>query len=179
MKYYTGIGSRETPADVLALMELVAAKLSRQGLTLRSGHAAGADRAFECGANGDAVIYQPWPGFGEKRYGADPGMPVLGTPVVDRSQWLRNFEALAEMGVTGRGVPESVCLLHGRNVAQVVGHDAEVTPSKFVIGWAKINADGSVSGGTRVAFRYASHIGVPVFNLADAGTRSRLEAFVA
>src|SRR5690606_12262312 len=68
MKYYTGIGSRETPKDILCLMVEVARKLSHLGWILRSGGAEGADTAFEIGAldKGAIVlpeIYIPWVGF--------------------------------------------------------------------------------------------------------------------
>ena len=47
MKYYTGIGSRETPKDIMQLMSKLAYKLASEGYILRSGAAQGADTAFE------------------------------------------------------------------------------------------------------------------------------------
>ena len=49
-KFYTGIGSRQTPKDILNLIEDVAFKLASKGYILRSGAAKGADTAFEDGA---------------------------------------------------------------------------------------------------------------------------------
>src|SRR4051794_35199053 len=49
-KIYTGIGSRQTPAEVLALMTRIAQALDAEGYILRSGEAAGADTAFAQGA---------------------------------------------------------------------------------------------------------------------------------
>ena len=49
MKWYTGVGSRETPSDILEVMESVGYALASQGWTLRSGGAVGADQAFERG----------------------------------------------------------------------------------------------------------------------------------
>ena len=49
-KYYAGVGSRQTPRDIIILMEAIASKLSQAGWSCRSGGAAGADRAFERGA---------------------------------------------------------------------------------------------------------------------------------
>lgn len=46
MKYYTGIGSRQTPKDILKLMEDIAFKLAQKGYILRSGAAGGADTAW-------------------------------------------------------------------------------------------------------------------------------------
>lgn len=52
-KIYTGIGSRETPPDILELMTKIARFMFKQGFTLRSGGADGADSAFEAGAEND------------------------------------------------------------------------------------------------------------------------------
>jgi hypothetical protein len=47
---YAGIGARKTPEEVLQVMERAGRILGSRGYTLRSGHAAGADMAFERGA---------------------------------------------------------------------------------------------------------------------------------
>jgi predicted Rossmann fold nucleotide-binding protein DprA/Smf involved in DNA uptake len=59
--FYAGIGARETPDDVLHLMYLLGRKLATDGYVLRSGHADGADLAFEKGCdsvNGRKEIFQ-------------------------------------------------------------------------------------------------------------------------
>lgn len=78
VKYYTGIGSRSTPPDVLALMTRIARLLRAENFTLRSGRAAGADQASEEGAGDKGVIYLPWSGFRKKPYKADPGYAGAG-----------------------------------------------------------------------------------------------------
>ena len=50
MLYYAGIGSRETPDHVLETMASAAQYLGKEGFTLRSGGAKGADTAFDQGA---------------------------------------------------------------------------------------------------------------------------------
>lgn len=62
MKYYTGIGSRSTPKDILNIMVKLSAKLNKEGYILRSGGADGADLAFEQ-ASTNKEIYLPWKGF--------------------------------------------------------------------------------------------------------------------
>lgn len=47
---YAGVGSRETPPQVLAVMRSAARVLASRGWILRSGGALGADSAFEAGA---------------------------------------------------------------------------------------------------------------------------------
>ena len=76
MAAYTGIGSRETPPEVISIMEDAGFRLARMGLKLRSGKAGGADAAFQRGAqefhdksmqcqqpSSIAEIYIPWKGF--------------------------------------------------------------------------------------------------------------------
>ena len=56
-KYYCGIGSRQTPGEILEIMLLVSIKLRSQKWILRSGGADGADKAFETGAGFLKDIY--------------------------------------------------------------------------------------------------------------------------
>ncbi len=47
---YAGIGSRQTPSEMLSLMESLAGRLAADGWVLRSGASPGADQAFFRGA---------------------------------------------------------------------------------------------------------------------------------
>lgn len=49
--YYAGVGSRETPQDILNTMYKIGKYLASKGYTLRSGGAIGADTAFENGCD--------------------------------------------------------------------------------------------------------------------------------
>lgn len=51
MPYFAGIGSRQTPQEILSLMRKTGASLTEKGLILRSGGATGADSAFEAGCD--------------------------------------------------------------------------------------------------------------------------------
>lgn len=177
MKYYAGVGSRETPADVLVVMTAIARKLAGGGWTLRSGHAQGADRAFEVGADGKAVIYLPWHNFGIVRYKEDPGMKLMGTSILRRDEWLRNYQYLLELGVHPGAGRESVKLLHGRNWCQVLGHDDE-PPCRMVVCWCPEIA-GEPQGGTATAVKLARREGIEVRNLWHADVREKAEAWLA
>lgn len=188
MKFYTGIGSRSTPDDVLALMERAAAWLAAQGWTLRSGHAAGADRAFECGAGTESVIYLPWASFGQKPYGEDPGMSVLGHAIaLPEVTLLANYAELQRLGIRSPGSPSrTVRLLHGRNYCQVLGHretgdevgNADNKASSFVVCWCPLVGD-VPQGGTASAILLARRQGIPVVNLSIPADRARIEAKIA
>lgn len=179
-KYYTGVGSRQTPPDVLALMERAARWLLWRDWTLRSGHAAGADRSFERGANGEADVYLPWPGFGQSPYEDDLGAPVIGRAVTPTLFALEtNYRRLVELGIRRDGMANNaVVKLHGRNVCQVLGHEDDSPPARFVLCWCK-EPDGKPQGGTATAVLLARQQGIEVINLWHAEQRARLEAKIA
>lgn len=157
---YAGVGSRETPPDVLREMSLLAAALERRGFTLRSGHAPGADQAFESGV-GDprcAEIYLPWRGFEGStsfHYPRDLQMELKAEAIAQKHHpaWDR----------CSRGARA----LHSRNVKQVLGESLD-RPARFCLAWT---SDGQASGGTGQAIRIARTYGVPVLNLYGAPMR--------
>lgn len=60
---YAGIGSRRTPAPILHIFTGLASRLAQRGYVLRSGHAPGADQAFERDPQNLAEVYLPWATF--------------------------------------------------------------------------------------------------------------------
>ncbi|TXG85497.1 MAG: hypothetical protein E6R13_02035, partial [Spirochaetes bacterium] len=62
MKYYAGIGSRQTPKELIPTIDKIVLKLNELGYTLRSGAADGADTFFE---NKSVLkeIFLPWKGY--------------------------------------------------------------------------------------------------------------------
>lgn len=164
MKVYTGIGSRQTPANVLSYMTAVAEHLKSLGYWLRSGHAQGADWAFEQGATDRSIIYLPWPRFGQDRYQDDPGRKVLGVPVCDQPKWVANYETLINLGIRKKTETRYLMTLHGSNVAQVLGHLPNSLGSEFVVCWCPVTSHGP-EGGTRTAILLANHHNIPVYNL--------------
>ena len=162
MKYYTGVGSRQTPKGILDLMHAIAVKLAKQGVALRSGHAIGADLAFEygCGKGGGRkeiyLAYQATPEAME--------MAAQFHPAWDRLQ-------------------PYVQRLHGRNAFQVLGLDLK-TPSTCVICWTP---DGCIShetrsiktGGTGTAISIASQHQIPIYNLAVGKHRKIWELWLS
>jgi hypothetical protein len=167
---YVGIGSRETPPDVLALMQALAGKLAREGWLLRTGLSPGADQAFYRGAllsGADIELYLPWPGFQ-----ADARPDVEGAAVRELSG---ASAAACELGRRfhpdweGLALPERQLL--ARDAHEVLGADLE-TPAELVVCWT---ADGSLDGqdlyedGTGQALRIAHRHGIPVLNLARPG----------
>lgn len=153
MRYYTGIGSRETPAEILDLMTAIARRYAEQGWCLRSGGAEGADTAFEQGA-GAQQIFLPWNGFNGRDgdaagyyHGATPEAYTMARE--HHPAWSRCSPAARK--------------LHARNSHQIFGPLMN-EPSELVICWTR---DAMGGGGTGQALRIARAHGIPVFDLAD------------
>jgi len=159
MKFYTGIGSRQTPPSILELMSKVAEKLDATH-TLRSGGADGADSAFENHTD-NKVIYLPWKSFNDN----DSKYNTVGPMAFDiAKQFHPAWERLSQGGQK----------LMARNVYQVLGHKLD-SPSSFVICWTP---NGELKGGTALAIKLAMHYKIPVFNLANKDARDRLTKFI-
>lgn len=163
MKYYAGIGSRQTPEPVLLLMEHIALKLYLKGYTCRTGGAAGADTAFEVGAAPNVEVYLPWAGFNRRTTGvvidsdAHRGIAKLHHP---------NWSALS---------PAAQKLMT-RNSAQIFGEKIGSPVSEFVICWTPYGKGG---GGTGQAIRVARSYGVPVYDLALKEARDKVKEIIA
>lgn len=184
---YTGIGSRDTPKDVLWTMRQIGYGMARRGFTLRSGKADGADRAFEQGflsfkeaaleghehdILARAELYQPWSAFGECPTKWDMPINHIKYSIVAMARnWVKeihpNPSALSSVALN----------LHTRNLFQVLGRDL-LTPTDFVIYWAKTDKQGLPLGGTRTAVMVAKDKGIPTINMADDDWNPRFKELV-
>ena len=150
LKYYTGVGSRETPPDIIEKIKKIAKFMGEQGYILRSGGADGADAAFEIGCGSHPKeIYLPWKGFNGSN---SANYMVYGDALLLASKihpaWFNLTDAAQK--------------LHGRNCYQVLGEDLK-HPSSVLICWTH---NGEETGGTRTAIVLAKQKGIPVINLA-------------
>ena len=163
---YCGIGSRNTPDEVLIQMHEVAFQLAKNGWTLRSGHADGADMAFELGAKagkGNMEIYIPWRGFN----GASDQC-IWTKPTEEDEQIAAKFHPAWDK------LSSAAKLLMVRNTYQLFGNDYQ-TRSEFVICWTP---NGNGQGGTGQAIRMANHYGIPVFDLGKRGSDQRFVNYI-
>jgi O-acetyl-ADP-ribose deacetylase (regulator of RNase III) len=147
---FAGVGSRETPEPVLALMREVGALLSDEGWILRTGEAVGADSAFRAGvemtgSQGEIFTIKKRPDI--------PGSVFDLRPV--HLRMLNSVHPKPEaLSVSGRK-------LMARNGSQVFGTDFR-EPSDLVICWT---VGGKGGGGTGQAIRLARTVGIPVLDL--------------
>lgn len=155
--YYAGIGSRETPKDVLNMMCEIGLQLAQEGWVLRSGGAHGADTAFYLGAangKGKHQIFLPWEGFNGYTKN-DPGFYV---PEYTQE----HLSIAAHFHPAWNSCSAGAKKMHARNVCQVAGLDLN-TKSDLIICWTK---DGKRGGGTGQALRIAEHLEIPIFDIA-------------
>lgn len=157
IEYYTGIGSRETPEDVLLLLRDSGAYFARKGYALRSGGADGADFYCELGCrkeSGEKEIYLPWRNFNDNESNLFPE---------NLDNWFKAMTLAEYYHPNWNYLNQGVKKMHTRNVFQILGKSLD-TPSKFVLCYAEIKY-GVEQGGTSQAIRIARDYDVPVINL--------------
>ena len=165
---YTGVGSRETPPDVMVIMRALAAALARAGWKLRSGGAPGADTGFEDGARdagGAMEIYLGWKGFNG-----------------NTSPLFKSRPEAAEIAQTAHPawdrLSDAAKKLHSRNVFQVLGFGLD-KPARMTLCWTPDGCESEktrrrTTGGTATAIVLSERYKVPVFNLKNEDSRVRL-----
>ena len=152
MRFYAGIGSRETPTEIQERMKQIAATLATHNFCLRSGAAQGADAAFESGVpasqNGSVLkeIYLPWPKFNYHATGWTK-IPAWAVEMAEEFHPAWNY------------LSTSVRKLMARNSMQIFGYTRE-NPSEFVLYWTPC---GKQVGGTAQALRIAAHYKIPCY----------------
>lgn len=154
MKTYAGIGSRETPSDVLNKMAAIAEFLSSLDYTLRSGGAAGADSAFESGAT-RKEIFLPWDHYNGRKVNNVDTFSVLTED---------HFTLAEAIHPAWDRCSHAAKRLHARNTQQILGRHLD-SPCDFVVCWTK---GGQTVGGTGLAIRLAKCEGIRIFNLGTA-----------
>lgn len=165
-KIYAGIGSRETPIDILQLMYNIATHLGSMDWTLRSGGAAGADTSFDKGCtsvNGKKEIFLPWAGY-HNLYGKGYEVPPITPELINIAG---EFHPAWDKCSTG------VKKLYARNVYQLTGTNDINTD--IVICWT---ANGKRGGGTGQALRIAEYLEIPIFDLALPETMAKLTKYI-
>ena len=148
-----GIGSRKTPETICAAMFKIGTWCALHDTTVVSGHAAGADFAFESGAQSKCVVYLPWKGFNDK---------LVSKATFIIPEFTDEVMALAEQYHPGwKRLSAGVKKLIARDGFQVLGSDLK-TPVDAVVCYTD---KGLTKGGTGQAIRIAKDRGIPVLNM--------------
>ncbi len=153
---YAGIGSRETPAEVLNQMREIAMELASKGYIVNTGDAKGADAAFRSSSPDDMTNI-----FTAKD--ADDRTRAIAKEIHP------NPDALTDYALD----------LMARNTNQVFGENLD-TPVDFVLYWAKeSNNPMRPQGGTGQAVEMANLKGIPTINMAVEGWREKLDSVLS
>jgi len=167
--HWTGIGSRDTPLDVLKVMTTFSSMLNRNQdakYVLRSGNARGADKAFEKGVR---MQYE--------NSLKELDVRVESYTVQDLTPGCWSFHTVRKYHpyvAKGGHLHPYVRKLMARSAYQVLGKDGK-TPSKFLVCWTPDGATSKttiITGGTGQAIRIANDYSIPVYNLANKSTLS-------
>ena len=164
-KFYTGVGSRETPLELKEFIFSIVKKLAESGWTLRTGGATGADSFFLESAqisSSPFELYLPWPGYNGHK------TATLLRPAP------KSFTKTAPHHPAWAHLKPAVRQLHARNAHCVLGSDCTL-PSSFILCWTK---DAKGEGGTGQAIRIAKAYSIPIFDSADPLSFERLQKFV-
>lgn len=189
LQFYTGVGSRETPTDVLCLMRRLGKVNCDQGYRGRSGCAPGADTAFWEGAQlserysevgFDNFLPNAWM-FNREEFGFI--LPDARKRIFDATSFVNTYQQAQEIAYKARGSFEGLgkggIQLHTRNAYQVLGPSLD-EPSRAVIFWAQpVGRQGKVRGGTNTAVQIAIENGIETINLYKDLDRNRIETFLA
>lgn len=173
MIYYTGIGSRVVPIDVVKDMEYLGSLFADIGFVLRSGGASGSDQAFERGCdkiNGRKEIYIPWNHFNGYKSASHIMLPSNDS-----------FELAKTIHPVFSRLNVATKKLVARNMHQVLGINLN-SPSTFVVCWTSDGASSEQeysikTGGTGTAIVLADRIKIPVFNLKNKEHREMLFSY--
>jgi hypothetical protein len=121
LKSYAGIGSRETPSDVLGLIIEIAIKLDSQGYVLNSGGASGADTAFEQGSS-NKQIFLPSDTFNGRHHNGVNYFNYQKLPHKDLAE-----ETVSLYHPAPHKLSEYAFRLMARNTFQVLGKDLQTS----------------------------------------------------
>lgn len=165
-KYYTGIGSRETPQEVEPIIEEICIFMDKLGFILRSGGAPGADSMFEKYTN-KKDIYLPWKGFNNNT-------SELYLDNISEYEVHKSLEISCKYHPNWRALSNAGKKLMTRNVFQIYGREGEGI-SKLVICWTK---GGTINSGTGQAMRIAKALDIPIFNLYHKESLHQIKIYI-
>jgi hypothetical protein len=178
---YAGIGSRQTPQEVLNKMTEVAKYLDGLGYTLQTGFTfkdkntgldeEGADKAFSDGAQ-NKILFGP-SGI-RKTINGETSVDTYNPNVTTKST-----DVVKEVHPAPEKLSPGALKLMARNTNQIFGKNLDSTVD-FVIFYApETNNPLRPKGGTGQAVEMARRKGIPTINLANSNWREELKTALA
>ena len=135
---YAGIGSRETPPDIIKIMENIGALMAIDGHICHTGAALGADQAFANGANmvnGQIELFIPWDTYEAKWIATLHNKAVT---VFDSKKHIAAGNSVHKYHPGAARLTQGAFKLHARNYLIIEG-------CSLIICWTP---EGKISGGT-------------------------------
>lgn len=196
MRYYTAVGSRETPLEFVAPMGSLSKRLRGLGWVFRSGKADGADAIFQTGAQMALMadvkgvygeVYKAWHSFNTDSNSFLPFetpsgyklWPWWDIVVTDKELISKAEDIVSEIHPFWKAEKEAIA--KGEPLERTMSQGAKSlhtrnvfqvlgkdlkTPSEFLVCYAKVDKQGVPKGGTRTAWMIAKEFNVPCFNFA-------------
>lgn len=171
-RIYAGIGSRDTPSEVLDLMTQLAGRLEQDGWLLRTGDAYGADRAFMNGVQNpkNRSVYLP----GEYSRGLR-----AGDTGIFNSKSLPSWPQAQQLARRYHGNYDNLTPfvkdLMARSSHQVLGPNLN-RPADLIVAWTP---GGRITRGTGQALRIALDQGIQIRNLGDPVTLESVMGYLS
>jgi len=160
---YAGIGSRQTPPDIIKITEDIGTLMAIDGHICNTGAALGADQAFANGANkvrGPIELSLPWGNY-EAAWVAT--LHNKNITVFHDKTHTKAAESVHKYHPGAARLTQGAFKLHARNYLIIEG-------CSLIICWTP---EGKISGGTGQALRLSQDMGIPVMNLGDPETLAR------
>lgn len=161
VKFYTGIGDRAVPEEVLAELEDIAYILADKGYVLRTANSGGADTAFingakEQGGDNNVEIWIPWPSY----------CKGVSSSIRYMDSYVPFFDVVSNFHPAWDNCSEGAKKLLTRYLFTVTGEELADTDSysEFLVCWTP---EAIELGGVGLAINLARYSDIPVFNLAD------------
>jgi hypothetical protein len=178
---YAGIGSRQTPQEVLDKMTEVAKYLDNLGYTLQTGFTfknketnldeEGADKAFSDGSK-NKILFGPY-GIRKTVKG------IVSADTYNEAVTEKSSAIVKEVHPAPDRLSPGAIKLMARNTNQIFGKDLSSTVD-FVLFYAKETSNPlRPAGGTGQAVEMARRKGIPTINMADTNWRDQLKTALA
>ncbi|MDF1661727.1 MAG: hypothetical protein P1V97_08135 [Planctomycetota bacterium] len=164
-----GIGSRKTPIPILRQIEKLGAYCLAQGIWVRSGHALGADYAWERSSRERCIVYLPFPGYGPAEFHTKqitslaptkPSFFPIHPAALERAQ-----KSVTQFHKGSQYLTPFARQCHTRNYFQIMGSREQERPVDAVVCWTPLGKRGQATGGTKQALSIAAAHDIPIFNL--------------
>lgn len=168
-KPYAATGNRDTPPDILTIMQSIAKDLSEKGYTQRNDGSDVPGDTLEIDAM-RVEYYLPWKKFNKKKSRLTELHP-------------NSFEIAKKYHPAFDKMTDTIKALIARNSHLILGENLK-DPALFLFVWTPDGAETAKAcsiktGIANQAIKIADNMGIPVFNLKNTGAYDKLTKFIS